>query len=91
MELALSLEKLTNEKLLHLQSVSYFTSGCYHCCTLTLLSLINDKIIFTAMPLFNVFSSKQVACKCNDPQMADFVESEFLGEQVRTINMYFSR
>ncbi|KAM0941225.1 putative ferroxidase [Dioscorea sansibarensis] len=46
MELALSLEKLTNEKLLHLQSV---------------------------------------ACNCNDPQMADFVESEFLGEQVEAI------
>ncbi|KAH7672573.1 Ferroxidase protein [Dioscorea alata] len=46
MELALSLEKLTNEKLLHLHGV---------------------------------------ACKCNDPQMADFVESEFLGEQVEAI------
>ncbi|XP_008792167.1 ferritin-3, chloroplastic-like [Phoenix dactylifera] len=46
MELALSLEKLTNEKLLNLHSV---------------------------------------AVKCNDPQMADFVESEFLGEQVEAI------
>ncbi|KAH7672571.1 Ferroxidase protein [Dioscorea alata] len=46
MELALSLEKLTNEKLLHLQSV---------------------------------------ACNNNDPQMQDFVESEFLGEQVEAI------
>lgn len=46
MELALSLEKLTNEKLLHVHSV---------------------------------------ACANNDPQMADFVESEFLGEQVEAI------
>ncbi|XP_010906831.1 ferritin-4, chloroplastic [Elaeis guineensis] len=46
MELALSLEKLTNEKLLNLHSV---------------------------------------AEKCNDPQMMDFVESEFLGEQVEAI------
>ncbi|KAJ0983875.1 hypothetical protein J5N97_002231 [Dioscorea zingiberensis] len=46
MELALSLEKLTNEKLLHLHSV---------------------------------------AINSNDAQMADFVESEFLGEQVEAI------
>ncbi|XP_024965332.1 ferritin-1, chloroplastic-like [Cynara cardunculus var. scolymus] len=46
MELALSLEKLTNEKLLHLH---------------------------------------EVACTNNDPQMADFVESEFLAEQVEAI------
>ncbi|KAG1365644.1 Ferritin [Cocos nucifera] len=46
MELALSLEKLTNEKLLNLHSV---------------------------------------AEKCNDPQMVDFIESEFLGEQVEAI------
>ncbi|KAK9193596.1 hypothetical protein WN944_004293 [Citrus x changshan-huyou] len=47
MELALSLEKLTNEKLLSLHSV---------------------------------------ADRNNDPQMAEFVESEFLGEQVEAIN-----
>ncbi|KAH9673143.1 Ferritin-1 [Citrus sinensis] len=47
MELALSLEKLTNEKLLSLRSV---------------------------------------ADRNNDPQMGDFVESEFLGEQVEAIN-----
>ncbi|KAL6003111.1 Ferritin-3, chloroplastic [Asimina triloba] len=46
MELALSLEKLTNEKLLNLH---------------------------------------RVADHCNDAQMADFVESEFLGEQVDAI------
>ncbi|XP_073016243.1 ferritin, chloroplastic-like [Primulina eburnea] len=46
MELALSLEKLTNEKLLKV-----------HC----------------------------VADENNDPQMADFIESEFLGEQVEAI------
>ena len=46
MELALSLEKLTNEKLLHLHAV---------------------------------------ANKNNDVQLADFVESEFLGEQVEAI------
>lgn len=46
MELALSLEKLTNEKLLKLHSV---------------------------------------ADSNNDPQLADFVESEFLGEQVEAI------
>ncbi|WOL17990.1 hypothetical protein Cni_G26783 [Canna indica] len=46
MELALSLEKLTNEKLLNLHNV---------------------------------------AQNCNDVQMADFVESEFLGEQVESI------
>ncbi|XP_041996768.1 ferritin-2, chloroplastic-like isoform X2 [Salvia splendens] len=46
MELALSLEKLTNEKLLKLHSV---------------------------------------ADANNDPQLADFVESEFLGEQVEAI------
>ncbi|XP_050213485.1 ferritin-3, chloroplastic [Mercurialis annua] len=46
MELALSLEKLTNEKLLNLHSV---------------------------------------ADRNNDPQLADFVESEFLGEQVEDI------
>lgn len=46
MELALSLEKLTNEKLLNLHSV---------------------------------------ASRNNDPQMADFVESEFLEEQVESI------
>ncbi|KAH6837664.1 ferretin 1 [Perilla frutescens var. hirtella] len=46
MELALSLEKLTNEKLLKLHSV---------------------------------------ADSSNDPQLADFVESEFLGEQVEAI------
>ncbi|XP_076954674.1 ferritin-2, chloroplastic-like [Bidens hawaiensis] len=46
MELALSLEKLTNEKLLHLHAV---------------------------------------ANKNNDVQLADFVESEFLGEQVDAI------
>ncbi|KAJ7963925.1 Ferritin [Quillaja saponaria] len=46
MELALSLEKLTNEKLLNLHSV---------------------------------------ASKNNDVQLADFVESEFLGEQVEAI------
>ncbi|KAJ4704353.1 Ferritin [Melia azedarach] len=47
MELALSLEKLTNEKLLNLHSV---------------------------------------ADRNNDPQMADFIESEFLAEQVEAIN-----
>lgn len=46
MELALSLEKLTNEKLLNLHSV---------------------------------------ATENNDPQLADFVESEFLGEQIEAI------
>ncbi|XP_059668059.1 ferritin-3, chloroplastic-like [Cornus florida] len=46
MELALSLEKLTNEKLL-----------CLH----------------------------KVACQNNDPQMADFIETEFLTEQVDAI------
>ncbi|KAI3771146.1 hypothetical protein L6452_02304 [Arctium lappa] len=46
MELALSLEKLTNEKLLYLH---------------------------------------EVACRNNDPQMADFIESEFLAEQVEAI------
>ncbi|KAM0043069.1 putative ferroxidase [Helianthus debilis subsp. tardiflorus] len=46
MELALSLEKLTNEKLLNLH---------------------------------------EVACRNNDVQLADFVESEFLGEQVEAI------
>ncbi|KAG4995422.1 hypothetical protein JHK86_032249 [Glycine max] len=46
MELALSLEKLTNEKLLNLHSV---------------------------------------ASKNNDVQLADFIESEFLGEQVEAI------
>ncbi|XP_054783774.1 ferritin-3, chloroplastic-like [Prosopis cineraria] len=46
MELALSLEKLTNEKLLHVHSV---------------------------------------ADRNNDPQMADFIESEFLSEQVEAI------
>ncbi|XP_072997846.1 ferritin-3, chloroplastic-like [Typha latifolia] len=46
MELALALEKLTNEKLLNLHSV---------------------------------------ADKSNDPQMADFIESEFLEEQVESI------
>ncbi|MED6214157.1 Ferritin-3, chloroplastic [Stylosanthes scabra] len=45
-ELALSLEKLVNEKLLHLHSV---------------------------------------ASKNNDVQLADFVESEYLGEQVEAI------
>ncbi|RZS10215.1 hypothetical protein BHM03_00041411 [Ensete ventricosum] len=44
MELALAIEKLTNEKLLSLH---------------------------------------KVAQKCNDAQMADFIETEFLGEQVR--------
>ena len=46
MELALSLEKLTNEKLLHLHSV---------------------------------------ATRSNDPQLADFVETEYLTEQVEAI------
>ncbi|XP_020236792.1 ferritin-2, chloroplastic [Cajanus cajan] len=46
MELALSLEKLTNEKLLHVHSV---------------------------------------ASRNNDPQLADFIESEFLYEQVKSI------
>ncbi|KAG6436613.1 hypothetical protein SASPL_101514 [Salvia splendens] len=46
MELALSLEKLTNEKLLNLHAV---------------------------------------ASKCNDVQLTDFVESEYLGEQVESI------
>ncbi|CAJ1948578.1 unnamed protein product [Sphenostylis stenocarpa] len=46
MELALSLEKLTNEKLLHVHSV---------------------------------------ADRNNDPQLADFIESEFLYEQVKSI------
>jgi len=48
MELALSLEKLTNEKLLHAHAV---------------------------------------ATKTNDVQLADFIESEFLGEQVEAIKM----
>ncbi|KAI9115929.1 hypothetical protein K1719_012859 [Acacia pycnantha] len=46
MELALALEKLTNEKLLHVHSV---------------------------------------AARNNDPQMTDFIESEFLAEQVEAI------
>ncbi|XP_008804106.1 ferritin-2, chloroplastic [Phoenix dactylifera] len=46
MELVLSLEKLTNEKLLNLHSV---------------------------------------ALRCNDVQMVDFIESQFLGEQVESI------
>ncbi|KAL2337695.1 hypothetical protein Fmac_012141 [Flemingia macrophylla] len=46
MELALSLEKLTNEKLLHVHSV---------------------------------------ASRNNDPQLADYIESEFLEEQVKSI------
>ncbi|KAG4922178.1 hypothetical protein JHK86_050991 [Glycine max] len=53
MELALSLEKLVNEKLLNVHSV---------------------------MPLyFSAFDRN------NDPQMADFIESEFLSEQVESI------
>jgi hypothetical protein len=28
--------------------------------------------------------NQQVASRCNDPQLTDFVESEFLEEQVKT-------
>lgn len=41
--------------------------------------LTNDKVTSTVNDLF---SMKQVADQNNDPQMADFIESEFLEEQV---------
>ncbi|BBH06307.1 ferritin 2 [Prunus dulcis] len=57
MELALSLEKLTNEKLLNLHKI-------YSC-------FVADR--------------KQVAEHNNDAQLTDFVETEFLAEQVEAI------
>eukprot|EP01018_Ginkgo_biloba_P001054 Gb_13452 [translate_table: standard] len=56
MELTLSLEKLTNEKLLSLHSVRG----------------TSDKLIW-------------VAQQCNDAQMTDFIEGNFLAEQVEAI------
>ncbi|KAH7867278.1 hypothetical protein Vadar_031241 [Vaccinium darrowii] len=61
MELALSLEKLVNEKLLNLHSVRY------------------------PLPSMSGFLDLNVADRNNDPQMTDFVESEFLSEQVEAI------
>ncbi|GFY82078.1 ferritin 3 [Actinidia rufa] len=58
MELALSLEKLTNEKLLNLHNVRHF---------------------------FSLVSLVPVATRNNDVQLADFVENQFLNEQVEAI------
>lgn len=70
MELSLSLEKLVNEKLLKVHGVSIFR----HFYAVKLRLLFADD---------GFLDSKQVADESNDPQMADFIESEFLGEQVR--------
>lgn len=90
MELALSLEKLTNEKLLNLHSVSQF---CWilvlvllHVfCYIGLVRVDNDIIEMKWKLLFNLmYIVWQVATKNGDVQLVDFVESEFLGEQVYT-------
>ncbi|KAJ6891921.1 hypothetical protein NC651_025198 [Populus alba x Populus x berolinensis] len=65
MELALSLEKLTNEKLLNLQSVFL--------------------VLFAKYVEIELSFVQQVAEKNKDVQLTDFVESEFLAEQVDAI------
>lgn len=76
MELALCLEKLTNEKLLNLHSVS----------DADLWWLFHYLAVTTSLGYQIFIVSKifaQVADRCNDAQLTDFIESEFLEEQVR--------
>lgn len=76
MELALSLEKLVSEKLLNLHNVrqSLLDLSFYCMCIVSLVSFM--------LTLTDIVSSWQVASKTGDVQLADFVESEFLVEQV---------
>ncbi|KAK6929510.1 Ferritin/DPS protein domain [Dillenia turbinata] len=83
MELALSLEKLTNEKLLNLHNVKTFS---LHLISFSNLSFNSKRMILYGLLLIgNISRAQQIACKNNDAQLADFVESEFLTEQVETI------
>ena len=83
MELALSLEKLTNEKLLKLHSVMHLSFVlsllCLTCALHFILSLRQSKCNFLIRALD---FDQQVADKNNDVQLADFVENQFLSEQV---------
>ncbi|CAL5363921.1 unnamed protein product [Camellia sinensis] len=69
MELALSLEKLTNEKLLNLHAF-YMTNG---------------ENVPGSCITFCDSKDRKVASQNNDAQLTDFVESEFLTEQVEAI------
>lgn len=74
MELALSLEKLVNEKLLNLHNVKT-----------TSLIFINLKILFDWDLV--MICVQQVASKNGDVHLADFIESEFLTEQVKRFSV----
>lgn len=76
MELALSLEKLTNERLLALHSVktSSFSSYQIKCPNVILCLCLHFRL-----------DEQQVADRNNDPEMQDFIEREFLAEQVNWI------
>ena len=83
MELALSLEKLTNEKLLNLHRVR---QDCFIYLIYIGPAIVAMELQFCSsksdvLTAFHTFAS-QVASKSNDVQLADFVETEFLGEQV---------
>lgn len=91
MELALSLEKLTNEKLLNLHSVRQvcwvlvLIFGFTACLCFVSWSVHLDIVILLKWKFFFfhlIYIFQQVASKNGDVQLADFVESEFLGEQV---------
>ncbi|KAK9154022.1 hypothetical protein Sjap_001502 [Stephania japonica] len=71
MELVLSLEKLVNMKLHQLQTVIQLNPCCINCC-----------IVFS---IDNSVNAVVVAVKNYDVQLADYVDSEFLREQVESI------
>ena len=81
MELALSLEKLTTEKLVNLRNVRRMSvlAG------LVALCVSRGTVIYCFL---NFLFCDQAAERCNDVQMVDFVESNFLGEQVKS---YYSK
>ncbi|MBA0814855.1 hypothetical protein Gohar_020654 [Gossypium harknessii] len=68
-ELALSLEKLINEKLPSLHNVILLN-------LMTCIQNPENRVLLAALP---------VAEQNNDPQVADFIESEFLSEHVEAI------
>nr|GMC84118.1 ferritin-3, chloroplastic-like [Ipomoea batatas] len=87
MELALSLEKLVNEKLLNLHAVREIL------CLLTALSMCHCGLVpfvqDVGFLIFMLLDESQVADKHNNVEMQDFIEREFLEEQVKQQNCFF--
>lgn len=89
MELALSLEKLTNQKLLSLHGVIIILLKL-PVPTLSILVCSFPSEMKSVIGWFSPVYS-QVAEQNKDPQLADFIESEFLYEQVNQRSCLLSR